>query len=85
MLDGELVALDAQGRSRFQLLQNAERETSRLLYCVFDLLYLDGEDLRGKPLLERKAQLEQHPAEESVPALQRPFRRGGIKAFTHAK
>ena len=37
----------AQGRSRFQLLQNAEREATRLLYCVFDLLYLDGKDLRA--------------------------------------
>src|SRR5680860_1074056 len=40
VLDGELVALDGHGRSRFQLLQNAGRETARLLYCVFDLLYL---------------------------------------------
>jgi bifunctional non-homologous end joining protein LigD len=31
VLDGELVALDAHGRSRFQLLQNAEREPARLL------------------------------------------------------
>jgi len=42
VLDGELVALDEHGRSRFQLLPNAEREPARLLYCVFDLLYLDG-------------------------------------------
>src|SRR6185437_13050779 len=57
VLDGELVALDQAGRSRFQLLQNAERERTRLLYCVFDLLYLDGKDLRGKALLERKTEL----------------------------
>ena len=54
VIDGELVALDAAGRSRFQLLQNAEREKVTLLYCVFDLLYLDGEDLRDRPLVERK-------------------------------
>ena len=54
VLDGELVALDAKGRSRFQLLQNAEREKVRLQYCVFDLLYLDDEDLRHRPLIERK-------------------------------
>ena len=58
VLDGELVALDEYGRSRFQLLQNAEREPARLLYCVFDLIYLDGEDLRTKTLLERKATLK---------------------------
>src|SRR5512145_2052084 len=44
VLDGELVALDEHGRSRFQLLQNAGRNHVPLLYCVFDLLYLDGED-----------------------------------------
>src|SRR6188474_3388030 len=58
VLDGELVALDAQGRSRFQLLQNAERETARLLYCVFDLLYLDGKDMRKLKLIERKSALK---------------------------
>ena len=54
VIDGELVALDAHGRSRFQLLQNAEREQVALRYCVFDLLYLDDGDLRGRPLIERK-------------------------------
>lgn len=58
VFDGELVALDAQGRPRFQLLQNAEREPTRLMYCVFDLLYLDDKDLRHRPLLERKEALE---------------------------
>jgi bifunctional non-homologous end joining protein LigD len=58
VIDGELVALDANGRSRFQLLQNAERETARLLYCAFDLLYLDDDDLRDWPLVERKELLQ---------------------------
>jgi bifunctional non-homologous end joining protein LigD len=58
VIDGELVALDAHGRSRFQLLQNAERETVRLLYCAFDLIYRGEEDLRGRPLIERKEMLE---------------------------
>src|SRR5262245_8082486 len=58
VFDGELVALDDKGRSRFQLLQNAEREATRLRYCVFDLLYLGRKDLRHRPLLERKEALE---------------------------
>jgi len=58
VIDGELVALDAHGRSRFQLLQNAEREEVRLRYCVFDLVYLDDRDLRERPLIERKEMLE---------------------------
>lgn len=58
VLDGEMVALDEHGRSRFQLLQNSDREKTRLRYCVFDLLYLDGRDMRGLPLTERKAALK---------------------------
>jgi bifunctional non-homologous end joining protein LigD len=55
-LDGELVALEPSGRSNFQLLQNAlsgEIETP-LAYYVFDVLYLDGHDLRRVHLAERK-------------------------------
>jgi bifunctional non-homologous end joining protein LigD len=57
VIDGELVALDAHGISRFQLLQNALRSTANLRYCVFDLMFLDREDLRSLPLVERKARL----------------------------
>jgi bifunctional non-homologous end joining protein LigD len=46
-VDGELVACDAHGISRFQLLQNALRSTTNLHYCVFDLIAADGRDLRG--------------------------------------
>lgn len=58
ILDGELVALDEKGRSRFQLLQRAQKEKTRLRYCVFDLLFLDGKDLRSQPLIERKRLLK---------------------------
>lgn len=56
MLDGEVVAEDAQGRSNFQRLQNAlsGAHPDELRYYVFDLLYLNGHDLREQPLLERK-------------------------------
>src|SRR5262245_38394240 len=57
VFDGELVALDPHGISRFQLLQNALRAEARLLYCVFDMMFCGGEDLRGLPLLERKTRL----------------------------
>ncbi len=57
VIDGELVAVDAHGISRFQLLQNALRATANLRYCVFDLMFLDGKDLRGFPLIERKERL----------------------------
>ena len=54
VIDGELCALDAEGRSQFQLLQNALNKKARLLYVVFDVLFVDGKDIREKPLLERK-------------------------------
>jgi bifunctional non-homologous end joining protein LigD len=63
VLDGEVVMLDEHGVSRFQLLQNAfgrfhARVASSLHYYVFDLLDLDGRDLRSLPLLRRKSILE---------------------------
>jgi bifunctional non-homologous end joining protein LigD len=65
VIDGELVALDAHGVSRFQLLQNALRTTANLRYCVFDVMFIGEEDLRGLPLVERKkrlrALLPRHP------------------------
>jgi bifunctional non-homologous end joining protein LigD len=53
VIDGEICALDAHGRSRFQLLQNALNKEARLLYVVFDALFVGGKDIRAKPLLER--------------------------------
>ena len=69
ILDGEIVALDDQGVSRFQLLQTrlGRKNQSeikqlagrtRLVYYVFDLLHLDGVDLTACALLDRKARLE---------------------------
>lgn len=59
ILDGEVVAFDERGITQFQLLQNAFHEKSKraLVYAVFDLLFLDGEDLRGLPLEQRKSRL----------------------------
>jgi len=54
VIDGELVALDEHGRSRFQLLQNALRQKSNLRYYVFDCLFAGGKDVRKLPLLDRK-------------------------------
>ncbi|WP_347158816.1 DNA ligase D [Pontibacter chitinilyticus] len=59
VLDGEIVVLNEQGDATFQELQNYQNTPKEnLYYCVFDLLYLDGEDLRDLPLLERKRKLE---------------------------
>jgi ATP-dependent DNA ligase LigD phosphoesterase module/ATP-dependent DNA ligase LigD polymerase module len=60
ILDGEMVVTDPQGRTDFQALQSylKNRGGKNLVYIVFDLLALDGVDLRGRPLIERKETLE---------------------------
>ena len=60
VLDGEIVALDSAGRSRFQLLQNREVNglKSPLVYFIFDLMQLDGAALVGLPLEERRKRLQ---------------------------
>jgi bifunctional non-homologous end joining protein LigD len=59
LLDGEVAVVLPDGRTSFQALQNAfSGGPRRLVYLVFDLLHLDGEDLFDRPLVERKAALE---------------------------
>jgi bifunctional non-homologous end joining protein LigD len=59
-LDGELCALKPDGTPSFAQLQAAmdNRATDKLVYFVFDLLFLDGEDLTPEPLHARKRQLQ---------------------------
>ena len=59
VLDGEIATLDEKGRSSFQLLQMFKSSEQRvpLVYYVFDLLFLDGKDLRGAPLSTRRPML----------------------------
>jgi bifunctional non-homologous end joining protein LigD len=56
VIDGEVVALDEEGRSSFQLLQGLEMEGRKAPICfyVFDLLQLNGRSLIGLPLVSRK-------------------------------
>jgi DNA ligase D len=61
IIDGEIVVLDERGISRFSALQDAlsEGAGSKLHFYAFDLLYLDGFDLRGVGLTDRKQLLSQ--------------------------
>ncbi|MGA7633837.1 MAG: non-homologous end-joining DNA ligase [Terriglobales bacterium] len=70
ILDGEIVALDEEGRPSFSLMQQRTgfqpgkrrppgREGVRVVYYAFDLLYLDGVDLRRVPLERRKQLLQE--------------------------
>lgn len=78
ILDGEIVAFDAQGRPSFSRLQNRmhlerpreiEREVVRtpIIYMVFDLLRLDGHDLTTMPLSQRRTLLDEVISELDAP------------------
>jgi bifunctional non-homologous end joining protein LigD len=60
LIDGEIVALDHRGSPDFAGLQAAlsEGKTDDLIFFAFDLLFLEGRDLRGLPLVDRKRALE---------------------------
>lgn len=80
IFDGELVVLDSQGKSHFELMQNYQKEhKGSLYYYVFDLLYKDGKDLRDLPLIERKVLLEKMLKKLSLPQVlfsQHLFKKG---------
>ncbi|MBW3538501.1 DNA ligase D [Candidatus Parcubacteria bacterium] len=65
VLDGEVVALDEDGKPRFQLLQNwakgvgSQADRGVLVYYAFDLIWLGGHDLTGLALIRRKQLLAQ--------------------------
>ena len=58
IIDGEIVALDEQGRSSFQLLQGFDMGTERppIFFYAFDLLQLNGKDLKTLPIEETKSE-----------------------------
>jgi len=69
VIDGEVVALDEEGRSSFQLLQAREMAGPQapLCYYVFDLLQLDGKGLAQLPLTSRKEMLRELCANAGEP------------------
>jgi bifunctional non-homologous end joining protein LigD len=72
LIDGEVVVEDEDGASSFSALQAAlkQGERERFIYYVFDLLHLDGRDLTGLPMAERKAELARLlPTAESGPVI----------------
>ena len=55
IIDDEITVLDQNGKSSFQLLQSyGKTKQTPLVYYAFDLLFLDGTDLRSRPLGERR-------------------------------
>ena len=58
VVDGEIVALDDDGRPDFNLLQNFRAAASRIHYCIFDLLVCQDRDPTRLPLIERRVVLK---------------------------
>jgi bifunctional non-homologous end joining protein LigD len=92
VLDGEICALDDEGRSRFSLLQEGSGIS---VLVLFDLLELDGESLVDLPLTERRARLQQvvgsdggvlvSPQFDDGPALLEAARRQGLEGVVAKK
>ena len=70
VIDGEIVALDEDGRPSFNLLQNYGSATAPLVYFVFDVMVLRGRDVMGEPLAVRRELLET----KVLPKLAEPVR-----------
>jgi len=87
MIDGELVTLDANGVSRFQLLQRRGiAGASPTRYAIFDLLEHAGRSLMSRPLSERRAALERLIGPRTVPLfVSRRLVRDGKAAYHEAK
>ncbi|HVG69615.1 MAG TPA: hypothetical protein VM819_01865 [Vicinamibacterales bacterium] len=70
VIDGEVVALDADGRPSFNLLQNYGSSKASIVYFVFDVMVLAGRDLMHEALTTRRTILE----EKVLPTLREPVR-----------
>src|SRR5579863_4894111 len=70
VIDGEVVALDQDGRPSFNSLQNYGRAGIPLHFFIFDLLILHGREVMGEPLVKRRELLEKHV----LPTLADPIR-----------
>src|SRR5437763_13714431 len=92
LLDGEVVAYDGE-RTSFSRLQQRLGVTRPspeqvaaypVVYCVFDLLEVDGEDLTGRPLLERRARLARVIPQSAAVQLTEAWRGDSERRFTEA-
>ena len=96
ILDGEIAVLDEKGVSRFHLIQprisnsdpNSIAHLARstpVVYFAFDLLYLDGYDLRGVALAQRREQLQAVLAPGGVLRISETFPGGGEELLEAAR
>jgi bifunctional non-homologous end joining protein LigD len=76
VLDGELVALDSQGRPSFQILENNLSRTLPVYFYCFDLLNRDGETLMSSPIERRRDLLHNLRAAPEDPVCLSPLLHG---------
>ena len=86
LLDGEIVVLNEKGQSDFGALQNWRSEADGpLVYYVFDLLWIEGRDLTGLPLSERRSLLQPIVSGEGVIRYSDSFETSGKEFFAKAQ
>ncbi len=79
IIDGEIVVLDSDGTANFSALQNWRSEADgELVYYLFDILWIDGIDVKGLPLFERKEILKSIYPEDSIIRVSKEFQTSGI-------
>jgi DNA ligase D-like protein (predicted ligase) len=74
VIDGEVVALDGEGRPSFNALQNFNGSQTPIVYYVFDVMVLAGRDVSAQALTTRRELLEQ----KVLPTLAEPVRYAGV-------
>lgn len=88
IIDGEIVTFDKRGITNFSKLQSRlqlknptadEIRNTPVYYCVFDLIYLEGYDLKEVPLIERKVLLENNIAFNKLILFTKHYMRYGLK------
>lgn len=84
VIDGEIVMPAADGTTDFSALQNELKGSSKaIVLMAFDLLYLNGQDIRKEPLVRRKAELKKIVAGTDV-QFSESFEIEGREMFAHA-
>ncbi|WP_246496393.1 DNA ligase D [Chitinophaga varians] len=87
VVDGEIVVIDEEGYTRFSQLQEWRSEADgQLVYYLFDILWLNGKDLAGLPLMQRKKLLQQlMPVNNNILRFSEGFVTDGTDFFEQAK
>lgn len=87
VVDGEIVVIDEEGKPDFNALQNWKRikDENSIFFFVFDILWLDGYDVRDMPLVERKEILKQLVPDNSIIKYSDYIEEYGMQLFATVK